>query len=110
MVFTLGALVLAVLAILPRFDKMDVSGPLPKRFNLLFFGHFAMLSEDRYLKEMRDVIREDERICEAQIRDLYQVGSYLHLRKFRYLRASYLVLIAGFGCAGVAHALASLFR
>jgi hypothetical protein len=42
--FTLMALLLAILAVLPKYrGSIKVGGPLPPGFNVLFFGHFAGL-------------------------------------------------------------------
>jgi hypothetical protein len=100
--FTLLSLILAILAILPRFPRLQgVEGALPAGFNILFFGHFARLSRQRFREEMAHILEEDERVYSTLVDDLYSLGSYLFARKYRYLRWSYLALLTGFGAAAV---------
>lgn len=102
--FTLVALLLAVLAVLPKYVpvKLAPDEPLPDYFNLLFFGHFAHLSQERYLEEMHEVLANDEKIYDTLCKDIYGIGSYLHHRKYRYLRLSYLFFLVGFVLAAIA--------
>src|SRR5690606_4576652 len=58
--FTLLALLLAILAVLPKYRPLGVrDGELPPDFNLLFFGHFAELSRRRFLDEVAHALRPD---------------------------------------------------
>lgn len=100
--FTLVSLVLAILAILPKFTRIDV-GPdtLPEGFNLMFFGHFTAISRDRFLDEIAYVLEEDSRAYDTLSRDLYSIGEYLYHWKYRYLRWAYIALLAGFLAASV---------
>src|SRR5580765_4160138 len=46
-IFTLLALLLAILAVLPKYRPLRLTTvELPSNFNLLFFGHFAELSRE----------------------------------------------------------------
>lgn len=97
--FTLVALVLAVLAVLPKyrpFRLKDTSAPLPQAFNLLFFGHFAELPRERFLREIAAALRSDGSIYRTMAKDVYGLGWYLAHRKYRFLRWSYLFFLAGF--------------
>lgn len=95
--FTLISLLLAILAILPKFGKVELEGEaLPPGFNLLFFGHFTAMDRDRFLDQLAHVLEKDERIYEALARDVYSIGVYLDRWKYRYLRWSYLFLLSGF--------------
>ena len=100
--FTLVSLVLAILAILPKFKRVDVEkGPLPPDFNLLFFGHFTAIDRDRFVDEMSHVLESDARVYETLVRDLYSIGEYLDRWKYRYLRWAYIALLTGFVAAAV---------
>lgn len=100
--FTLFALLMAVLTVLPKFDRVKTKeSELSSGFNLLFFGHFAFLSQERFLKEMEKVLVDDSRIYEVLAKDLYNLGYYLYFKKYRYLRYSYFLLLAGFIVAPV---------
>lgn len=100
--FTLLSLVLAILAILPKFKRVEVGqGELPPGFNLLFFGHFTAIDRDRFLDEMEKVLETDTRAYDTLARDLYSIGEYLDRWKYRYLRWAYVALLAGFLAASV---------
>ena len=95
-VFTLLALLLAILAVLPKYrGAKRIDGPLPEDFNVLFFGHFAALDRDRYLEEMAQKMVPGQ-AYETVVRDVYSLGMYLAHHKYPYLRLSYLFFLAGF--------------
>ena len=96
-VFTLIALLLAILAVLPKHRALKLDGEtLPRDFNLLFFGHFAELPRERFLGEVARAMKADGSIYFTMANDLYSIGWYLAHRKYRYLRYSYLFFLAGF--------------
>ena len=100
--FTLLALLLAILAVLPKYRPLDVdSGALPPHFNIVFFGHFGGLDQQRFLEEIARPLRSDAGVYEAMAKDLYGLGSYLLKHKYRYLRWSYLFFLAGFVLASL---------
>lgn len=96
-VFTLLALLLAVLAVLPKYRPLKLQdGSLPSQFNLMFFGHFAELPRERFLAEIAAALRSDGSVYETMARDTYALGYYLAHHKYRYLRLSYIFFLAGF--------------
>ncbi len=100
--FTSVALILAILAVLPKYRPLRLNGkPTPPYFNLLFFGHFAELPRERFLKEMAHAMRSDGSAYEAMAKDLYSLGVYLAHYKYPYLRAAYLFFLTGFVLAGL---------
>ena len=48
---------------------------LPSNFNLLFFGHFAELSRERYVAEMAQTLKPDGSIYAAMSNDIYSLGT-----------------------------------
>lgn len=86
----LVSLILAVIAVLPTFSKGSGSR------NLLFFGHFAMMTEEEFMNAMDRMLASDENVYEAAVRDIYSLGTYLHRKKYRFLRYAYIALLAGF--------------
>ncbi len=95
--FTLVALLLAILAVLPKYRPIRLRDEsLPPNFNLLFFGHFAELPRERYLAEMNRVLMPDGTPYAIWVADIYSLGTYLSHHKYRYLRYSYLFFLAGF--------------
>lgn len=102
LVFTLLALLLAILAVLPKFRRFNQpDGPLPSDFNLFFFGHFSGLSLDRFEREVAAQLNNDGRIYRAMARDVYGLGAYLAIYKYPYLRWSYLFFLSGFIVAAI---------
>ena len=96
-VFTLLALLLAILAVLPKYRPLHLSSTeLPPNFNLLFFGHFAELPRERYLRELARLLEPDGSPYAAVANDIYSLGTYLAHHKYRYLRLSYLSFLTGF--------------
>jgi hypothetical protein len=101
-VFTLLALLLAILAVLPKYRPLRLTTvELPANFNLLFFGHFAELPRERYLAEVARTLNPGGSIYEAMANDVYSLGTYLAHHKYRYLRLSYLSFLTGFILASV---------
>lgn len=102
LVFTLLALLLAILAVLPKYRPLRLTSQnLPAQFNLLFFGHFAELSRERFLREIAAVMSPDGKVYDTMARDLYSLGYYLAHYKYRFLRWSYLFFLTGFVLASV---------
>ena len=91
------ALLLAILAILPNFfgNRLRKS-KRPESFNILFFGHFARLSQHEFLNEMKVILASDQKLQDAALNDIYTLGVYLYYRKYRYLRFAYAALLIGF--------------
>ncbi|HET6604904.1 MAG TPA: Pycsar system effector family protein [Xanthomonadaceae bacterium] len=108
-VFTLLALLLAILAVLPKYRAIrKISGEVPPHFNLMFFGHFVALDEERWLREMAKAMQPGT-AYETVLRDVYGVGSYLAHYKYPYLRTSYLFFLTGFLAACMIEAWMLLF-
>ncbi len=96
--FTLAALLLAILAVLPKYRPLRLKRgqALPPHFNLLFFGHFAELDQERFLREIAERLKVDGSVYRAMASDIYSLGSYLSHHKYRYLRLSYICFLTGF--------------
>ncbi|KFN50532.1 hypothetical protein N790_05235 [Arenimonas malthae CC-JY-1] len=95
--FTMLALLLAVLAVLPKYRPLKLKdGQIPPQFNLMFFGHFAELPRERFLTEIAGALKSDGSVYETMARDTYALGWYLAHHKYRYLRLSYLFFLGGF--------------
>jgi len=109
--FVLVALLLAIIAVLPKYRplRLKAGEPLPPQFNLLFFGHFAELSKERFLKEVSEALKADGSVYQTMARDVYSIGYYLAHYKYRFLRLSYLFFLAGFVGASIVEAGQLLF-
>ncbi len=104
--FTLAALLLAILAVLPKYRplRLKAGQPLPPQFNILFFGHFAELDRERFLFEMGHRLKADGSIYRTMAGDIYSLGYYLSHHKYRYLRLSYICFLTGFIAAVIIEA------
>lgn len=108
--FTLLALLLAVLAVLPKYRPWKLTTTeLPVGFNLLFMGHFSELSRERFLAEIARSLKTDGSVYCAMANDIYSLGSYLAHHKYRYLRLAYLSFLTGFVLALLVQAWRLLF-
>jgi F0F1-type ATP synthase assembly protein I len=110
-VFTLLALILAILAVLPKFRAVRAqSDALPEEFNILFFGHFAQIPRERFLAEVSARMKADGSAYRLMANDLYSLGWYLAHHKYPYLRWAYIFLLSGFVVSGVTEAVMMLTR
>lgn len=98
-VSSLISLLLAIVAVLPTFGR-----PRHGSMNILFFGHFAPMSEDEYMNELHTIVADDSVLYEAAVRDIHSLGVYLYRKKYRFLRFAYVALLAGFIIATVVEA------
>ncbi len=110
-VFTMLALILAILAVLPKFKALKVDGPqLPAEFNILFFGHFAQIPRQRFLDEVALRMKSDGSAYRLMADELYSLGYYLANYKYPYLRWAYVFLLSGFVAAGLTEMVMVLIR
>jgi hypothetical protein len=105
-VFSFLSSLCAVAAVLP-----SVGGKrhLPARPNKLFFGHFAHLDEDEWVKSLLAELEADETVFRTMAHDVYQNGQVLFHRKYRFLAYAYRLFIAGL-CATLAVFAVEWFR
>jgi len=89
-IFAFLSAMLAVIAIMPAVRPK----PQTQR-NVLFFGWFTQISEDAYVEEVLDDLRDDEMIYRTMLRDVYQNGQVLQFKKYRYLGYAYRVFLVG---------------
>ena len=97
----LGALIFAIFAVIPKFRVATNETMAGGDVNPLFFGHIANTSEDVYLEEMTELIRDDHLIYRAMLADIHAQSKYLIRAKYRWLRTSYVLLLIGFIGAAV---------
>ena len=96
--FTLGAAIFASFSVLPR--SQPEAGRAHK-FNLFFFGSFAQIYEREFTTILKDVLDRDDAAMKAMMHDIYQLGSVLQLRKYRFLHAAYTVFLIGLGASSL---------
>ena len=96
--FLLASSVFAVFATLPR-SKPEAGRA--HKFNLFFFGSFAQLSEREFTTSLMDTLADERKALETMSHDIYQLGAFLYLRKYRFLRWSYATLLIGLAATGL---------
>ena len=101
-VFSLLALLSAILAILPKFRSAGFSeASQPNEFNWLFFGHFINVDEATFERKLASAMQTDGGIYRLLCHDLYALGSYLGRHKYPFLRMSYRFFLTGFVIAAL---------
>ena len=100
LIFCLFTIILAAYVAMPKsgiFRRRKLEEPA----NLLFFGHFVDLPYEEYQARMMDMLANPDRVYEAQIREIYQLGQFLARKKFRILRLAYITFIVGLVASGI---------
>lgn len=97
--FSVLTICLAAYSVMPKV-RPGVRGTHDPTFNPLFFGDFAALSYDEYLRIMEEILADPENAYEAQVREVYVIGQYLAHRKYRFLRWGYTCFVVGLLTAG----------
>lgn len=95
-VFSIVSMMLSIRATRPNvtsgtFTKEDVQN---KKVNLLFFGNFHKMKLENYEKAIAIMLKDKEYIYSSLTKDLYYLGLVLE-RKYRILRWTYTVFMAG---------------
>jgi len=97
-IFLIPALIFAILCVMPSSAvraKPIKNNEKLSHFNPLFFMHFTRLPLDRFEYEFERVMTDPQKLYEHLSQDVYYSGVVLRLKKFRYLRWSYLSLLFG---------------
>jgi hypothetical protein len=88
--FALASAGLAVMAVLPA-TKPRPGAPL----NLLFFGSFTQLDQEDYIDQVLTKLDDEQDIYRTMARDIYQNGTVLQRKKYRFLALAYRVFLSG---------------
>jgi hypothetical protein len=97
----LGALVFAIIAVIPKF-RIGAGAVPEEEVNPLFFGHIANSDPERFTDEMMTMLQDDETIYRTILADIHAQSTYLIRAKYRWLRISYVLLLLAFVGAAVA--------
>ena len=93
------ALLFAIFAIIPKTDyPKDATGDIDRtspHFNPLFFGHFAHIDIDEYKDDYAETLMTDDSVYDALAGDIYGQGKVLALRKYKFLKWSYMSFLLG---------------
>ena len=103
--FCMPALIFAILCVMPSSvnarKAVGKDGVLP-HFNPLFFMHFTWLPMKQFEREIERVLTDPQQLYTKMVRDIYHAGMVLRVKKYRYLRWSYMSLLTGIVAGGVA--------
>lgn len=107
--FSVVTIVIAILATRPKvtqgvFSREDI---INKKTNLLFFGNFHKASLEEYEWGMGQMMRDQDYLYGALIKDIHQLGVVLG-RKYKLLRLAYSVFMIGIIVSVLAFTLAVL--
>ncbi|MHC5201957.1 Pycsar system effector family protein [Myroides sp. LJL119] len=96
LIFSVVSMIFAIMSTRPKvtsgtFTEKDIA---EKKLNILFFGTFHQMPIDKYIKTIKELIKDQDYLHEALIRDLYSLGVVLH-RKYTLLRITYTVFTIG---------------
>ena len=83
--------IFAVLAVLP----VTRTRRWAHQPNLLFFGVFTKLDEDKFVDEIVGRLRTEDSIYRTMARDIHQAGMVLQNKKYRMLSLAYWTFLAG---------------
>ncbi|HMJ88498.1 MAG TPA: Pycsar system effector family protein [Candidatus Acidoferrum sp.] len=97
--FCLITIALAIYTVMPKIQSKasvngDEAGSKPM-FNLLFFGDFVRMPYAEFEAAMEKVLNDPSQLYEAQVREVYTLGSFLAAKKYRFLRLAYLSFLIG---------------
>ncbi len=109
-VVCLATIVFAILATRPNvssglFTDDDIN---TKKTNLLFFGNFHRMEQDKYEWGMKEMMKDADYLYSSLIRDIYFLGVVLG-KKYKLLRISYTIFMFGFVIAVISFMLAEAF-
>jgi predicted metal-dependent HD superfamily phosphohydrolase len=107
--FSVATIIIAILATRPKitmgtFSREDI---ITKKTNLLFFGNFHKASLEEYEWGMSQMMRDQDYLYGALIKDIHQLGVVLG-RKYKLIRLAYNVFMIGIIVSVLAFTLAVL--
>jgi len=90
--FAFMSSVCAVLAVLPTLAG-GKKGPIGG--NKLFFGHFANRDEAEWTADVLEQLKNDETVFRTMLHDIYQNGTVLQRKKYRFMGWAYRIFVIG---------------
>ena len=99
MAFCLITIGFTIYAVMPKVTMRERGGNVPEKrdemFNLLFFGDFVEMPYEKFANDMEKILNDPSQLYEAQVREIYTLGSFLAKKKYRFLRLAYQTFLAG---------------
>ena len=88
--FTMISAILALLAVMP-----SLPGDSKADLNPIYFSDVARMSKEQHRDLLRSYVADQSRLYELVAADIHESAGVLRSKKFAFLRAAYLVFIAG---------------
>lgn len=108
--FCFVTIVSAAYAVMPKLNGRDRSEAEISQSNILFFGNFMHMEYEAYMAKLEHVLRSPDRVYEAQIREIYELGVYLGRKKYRYIQIAYQSFLLGLVSSVVVYGIVVLFH
>lgn len=113
-IFLLSSVVTIIVAILATRPKVTMGtfeddDVVNKKTNLLFFGNFHRVSQDKYERAMRVMMKDSDYLYSSIVQDIYHLGSVLG-KKYKLIRLAYNVFMIGIVVSVIAFAVAVLIN
>ncbi len=104
-------IIIAILATRPKvtsgvFNDDDI---INKKTNLLFFGNFHRVPQEKYERAMRTMMRDSDYLYSSIVQDIYHLGKVLG-KKYKLIRLAYNVFMIGIIMSVLAFAIAAYFN
>ena len=93
--FCVVTILAAAYAVMPKFSERAQPDAKKSHGNILFFGAFMHMNYEAYLNTMEHIIRDPDHAYEVQIREVYELGTYLAHKKYRYIQIAYQSFLLG---------------
>ena len=97
--FSLLTIFLAIYAVMPKVPVHAKTQKYEKfkktNMNLLFFGDFIHLDYKEFEIGMEELLNDHSKVYEAQVKEIYTLGKFLAIKKYRYLRLAYICFVTG---------------
>ena len=109
--FCLLTIMLAIYAVMPRISNRagETGKDSHPMFNLLFFGDFVQMPYSEFQDAMEKVLNDPGQLYEAQVREIYALGTFLANKKYRFLRLAYLTFLIGILVSAATFVVTALF-
>ena len=104
-------IIVAILATRPKvsqgtFEEDDI---INKKTNLLFFGNFHKVPQEKYERAMRTMMKDSDYLYSSIIQDIYHLGTVLG-KKYKLIRLAYNIFMIGIILSVLAFATAAFFN
>lgn len=105
--FSVITIIFAILSTKPNITKnrFTIQDVQERRVNLVFFGNFNQLPLEEFLPSMRTLLADKDYVYDTMLKDLYSLGKVLD-RKYKLLRITYYIFMAGIVLSAVSFAYA----